>query len=55
MTEPDDRPGVVLTPEQKRQRERRNVAIALVLVGLVVLFWLITIFKMGGGVLERPI
>lgn len=54
MSEPDDGRGVVLTEEQKRQRGRRNVAIALSLGVLVVLFWLITIFKLGGAVLDRP-
>lgn len=53
MSEPDDSRGVVLTPEQKRQRSRRNVAIAVSLGALAVLFWLITIFKLGGSVLDR--
>ncbi|WP_378800762.1 hypothetical protein [Methylopila henanensis] len=54
MTEPEDR-GVVLTPEQKRQRNRRNVALALALGSLVVIFWLVTVFKLGGAVLNRPL
>jgi hypothetical protein len=37
-----------------RQRSR-NIAIALGLVALIVLFYLITIFKMGGGVLNRAL
>ncbi len=53
MADPEER-GVVLTQEQKRARSRRNVAIALVLGALVVLFWLVTIFRLGGGVANRP-
>jgi hypothetical protein len=34
---------------------QRNVAIALGLVVLIVLFYLITIFKMGGNVLNRSL
>lgn len=50
----DDDRQVVLTEEQKRRRRGRNVAIGLVLAGLVVLFYLITVFKMGGNVANRP-
>jgi hypothetical protein len=34
---------------------QRNIAIALGLVALIVLFYLITIFKMGGSVLNRAL
>ena len=37
-----------------RQR-KRSIAIALVLAGLVVLFYVITIVHMGPGVLNRPL
>lgn len=47
--------GIVLSEEQKRRQRSRNVAIACALFGLVVLFYLITVFKMGGGVANRPI
>lgn len=50
---PEQPQGLVLTEEQKRQRGRRNVAIALSLGALAVLFWLITIFKLGGDVANR--
>ena len=54
MADPQDE-GVILTPEQARQRKRRNVAIALALGALALLFWLLTIFKMGGaGLLNQP-
>lgn len=47
--------GVVLTPEQKRRRRARSLAIAAVLAGLVLLFYAVTIVKLGPGVLNRPI
>jgi hypothetical protein len=50
MTEDDE---IELTPEQKRRRRNRNIAIALALGGLVVLFYLITIVRIGGNVAER--
>ena len=41
-----------MTPEEQEQlaksRKGRNKALALVLVGMVVLFYLITIAKIGG-------
>jgi hypothetical protein len=46
--------GVVPPVSANRQRTR-SVAIALGLVFLVVLFYLITIFKLGGAVLNRAI
>lgn len=45
----------VLSPEAKRRQRNRNVAIAAGLVVLIALFYLITIFKLGGNVLNRPI
>lgn len=50
-----DEKGIVLTEEQKRRRRARNIAIACVLLGLVVLFYLLTVFKLGGNVANRPI
>lgn len=47
--------GVVLTEEQKRRRRQRSVAIALVLAALCVLFYVVTIVKLGPAVLERPL
>jgi predicted nucleic acid-binding Zn ribbon protein len=45
--------GLVLSEEQKRRRRARNVALALALAGLVVLFYLLTVFKLGGAVANR--
>jgi len=35
-----------------RARRRRNIALAFVLVGLVVLFFLMTIVRLGGHVFD---
>lgn len=51
--EPDD--GIRLTDAQKRRRRSRSIAIAVVLGCLVVLFYVITLFKMGSGVVDRPL
>jgi hypothetical protein len=45
--------GVQLNERQIRNRRMRNIAIALCVAGLVVLFYVITIIKVGPGVL-RP-
>ena len=49
----------VLSPEARiaaanSRLRSRNIAIACGLVFLIILFYLITIFKMGGAVLTRP-
>jgi predicted nucleic acid-binding Zn ribbon protein len=52
----DDRePGIVLTEEQKRRRRARSIAIALTLAALVVLFYVVTIVKLGPRVMVRPL
>ena len=38
-----------------RRRKARSIAIALALVALVVLFYLVTIVKLGPGIMERPL
>ena len=43
-----------LHPEHKR-RKGRNIAVGLVLGALVVLFFLITVVKVGVQVLDRPL
>lgn len=47
--------GVVLTEEQAKRRRARNIAIASVLGFLVVLFYVVTIVKLGPNVLNRPL
>ncbi len=47
--------GIVLTEEQKRRRRARNIAIALALGALVLLFYVLTIIKVGQqGMLKFP-
>lgn len=53
-TGPED-DGVVLTPDQKRRQRARSVAIAVVLGALCVLFYAVTIVKLGPAVLIRPL
>jgi len=55
MNDPTPEPGIVLTEEQKRRRRARSIAIALALGALVVLFYIVTIVKLGPGVLNRPL
>ncbi|MGV1844998.1 MULTISPECIES: hypothetical protein [Rhizobium] len=40
---------VKLTAAQKKSRRGRNVALGLVLAGLVVIFYVMTIIKIGTG------
>jgi archaellum biogenesis protein FlaJ (TadC family) len=56
MTPNDPAPeaGVVLTPEQQKRRRARSIAIALTLGALVLLFYIVTIVKLGPNVLTRP-
>lgn len=55
MSESDKKPaGVVLTPEQKAKQRRRSVALALAIAGLALLFYVITIVKMGPALFNRP-
>lgn len=41
--------------EQRRRQRMRSIAIALALAGLAVLFFLVTIVRMGGNVANRPL
>jgi hypothetical protein len=43
-----------LPPQQMRSRRARNIAIAVAVGGLVVLFYVVTIFKLGASIM-RPI
>jgi hypothetical protein len=46
---------VVITPDAKSRLRSRNIAVGCGLVFLIVLFYLITIFKMGGSVVSRAV
>lgn len=56
MTEPDVADdGLELSPEDKKRRNKRSVAIALGLIFLVALFYLMTIFKFGPELMNKPL
>jgi hypothetical protein len=50
-----DDDGYRLTDEQRRRQRARSVAIAVVLAVMVVLFYLVTIVKLGPGAIDRPL
>jgi hypothetical protein len=47
--------GLTPSPADKRRQKTRSIAIAGALVFLAVLFYLITIFKMGASILNKGI
>jgi ribosomal protein L30E len=47
--------GIVLSAEQRRRQRARSIALALVLAGVALLFYAVTIVKLGPQVLNRPI
>ena len=55
MNRPGEKTGIVLTPEQLRSRRNRNIAIGLAIGFFVLLFYVVTIAKLGPGVLKRPL
>ena len=44
-----------LTPEEEARRRKRSIAIALALGAMVLLFFVLTIAKLGPQVLSRPL
>ncbi|WP_156395739.1 hypothetical protein [Bosea sp. Leaf344] len=48
-------PPAAFSPEDMARRRRRNIALALVLGGLVVFFFLVTLVKTGPAILNRPL
>ena len=46
---------VVLSEAEKRRQRTRSIAIALGLAALAVLFFLVTLIRMGGDVGNRPL
>lgn len=43
------------TEEQVKRRRQRNLAIAWALIGMVALFFIVTIVKLGANIASRPI
>lgn len=50
-----DDDGIVLTPKQEDARKKRSIAIALSIAAFVVLIFAVTIVRLGGNVLDRPL
>ncbi|KMO40605.1 hypothetical protein ACQVP2_14285 [Methylobacterium aquaticum] len=44
-----------LTPDEIQRRRKRSIAIAMVLAALVLIFYVLTIAKLGPQVLNRPL
>ncbi|WP_202899156.1 hypothetical protein [Methylocapsa aurea] len=55
MTNAGEPEGITLTPAQLKSRRQRNVAIGIAIGFFVLLFYVVTIAKLGPGVLERPL
>jgi hypothetical protein len=55
MDEEAEKRGVTLTPQQLKSRRQRNIAIGLAIGFFVLLFYVVTIAKLGPGVLNRPL
>ena len=54
MSENGNKRVAAFSPEDMARRRRRSVALALVLVGLVVLFFVVTLVKTGPAIMNRP-
>lgn len=47
--------GIVMTAQQRRRQRNRSIAIALLLAGFAVLFYAVTIVKLGPQIMmNRP-
>lgn len=54
MSGPLEKTGFALSEADKARRARRNRAIGLAVAALCVLFYVITVLKMGPAILHRP-
>lgn len=45
--------GIILSPDQAKSRRARNIAIGVACALFVVLFYVVTIVKLGGSVLQQ--
>ncbi|WP_157733143.1 hypothetical protein [Bosea sp. AS-1] len=57
MSGPDNKPQAPapFSPEDMARRRRRSIALALVLGGLVIFFFVVTLVKTGPAILNRPL
>jgi hypothetical protein len=51
---PELEEGITLTEQQLRARRARSIAIALALGAFAIVIFVVTIVKLGGNVLTRP-
>ena len=54
MDDKREQDGIVLTEAQKKSRRERSIAIALALGAFVIVIFVVTLVKLGGNVLTRP-
>ncbi len=54
MAPETDPPGIELTPAQKKSRRQRNVAIGIAIGLFILLIYVVTIAKLGPGVMKSP-
>ena len=47
MAEEKEERGIRLTPEEERARRQRSIAIAFTLIALVILFYVVSLVKIG--------
>ncbi|WP_306228488.1 hypothetical protein [Bosea beijingensis] len=47
--------SIPFSPEDMARRRRRSIALALVLGGLVIFFFVVTLVKTGPAILNRPL
>jgi hypothetical protein len=43
------------SPEDMARRRKRNIVLAVILLGMMALFYLTTIVRMGGSIAERTL
>lgn len=51
----DDEKGIELTERQRKARRSRSIALGLVLAAVVIIFYLVTVVKIGPEIFNRPI
>jgi hypothetical protein len=47
--------GIVLTPEALKSRRQRSLALGIAIGFFALLFYVVTIAKLGPGILSRPL
>jgi len=52
---PPQTPPAPFSPEDMARRRRRSIALALVLAGLVIFFFVVTLVKTGPAIMNRPL